>query len=125
MHAKVTVADDVIFTGSFNLSRAGEKNAENVLEFEDAALANRLARRVHRRRPRALPVVHVRGRSRASWLRLRLLVTAVPPEAIQVQLEVEDLDGEEHEADDEQQEPERVVDRVRRLDPPTCSACCT
>jgi phosphatidylserine/phosphatidylglycerophosphate/cardiolipin synthase-like enzyme len=43
MHAKVTVADDVIFTGSFNLSRAGEKNAENVLELEDGALAERLA----------------------------------------------------------------------------------
>jgi phosphatidylserine/phosphatidylglycerophosphate/cardiolipin synthase-like enzyme len=43
MHAKVTVADDVVFTGSFNLSRSGEKNAENVLELEDAELADRLA----------------------------------------------------------------------------------
>lgn len=43
MHAKVTVADDVVFTGSFNLSRSGERNAENVLEIEDAALADRLA----------------------------------------------------------------------------------
>jgi phosphatidylserine/phosphatidylglycerophosphate/cardiolipin synthase-like enzyme len=43
MHAKVTVADDVIFMGSFNLSRSGEKNAENVLELEDAELADRLA----------------------------------------------------------------------------------
>jgi phosphatidylserine/phosphatidylglycerophosphate/cardiolipin synthase-like enzyme len=43
MHAKITVADDVIFTGSFNLSRSGEKNAENVLELEDAELAERLA----------------------------------------------------------------------------------
>ena len=32
MHAKVTVADDVVFVGSFNLSRSGEENAENVLE---------------------------------------------------------------------------------------------
>ena len=32
MHAKVTVADDVVFIGSFNLSRSGEQNAENVLE---------------------------------------------------------------------------------------------
>jgi len=43
MHAKVTVADDVVFTGSFNLSRSGERNAENVLEIHDASLADRLA----------------------------------------------------------------------------------
>jgi phosphatidylserine/phosphatidylglycerophosphate/cardiolipin synthase-like enzyme len=43
MHAKVTVADDTIFVGSYNLSRSGETNAENVLEFKDAELADRLA----------------------------------------------------------------------------------
>jgi phosphatidylserine/phosphatidylglycerophosphate/cardiolipin synthase-like enzyme len=43
MHAKVTVADDTVFLGSFNLSRSGEMNAENVLEIADAALADRLA----------------------------------------------------------------------------------
>jgi phosphatidylserine/phosphatidylglycerophosphate/cardiolipin synthase-like enzyme len=43
MHAKVTVADDVVFVGSFNLSHSGELNAENVLELADAALADRLA----------------------------------------------------------------------------------
>jgi phosphatidylserine/phosphatidylglycerophosphate/cardiolipin synthase-like enzyme len=43
MHAKVTVADDTVFVGSFNLSRSGEMNAENVLEFTDEALADRLA----------------------------------------------------------------------------------
>jgi len=43
MHAKVTVADDVVFCGSFNLSRSGERNAENMIEIEDAALADRLA----------------------------------------------------------------------------------
>ena len=43
MHAKVTVADDTVFLGSFNLSRSGEENAENVLEIADAALADRLA----------------------------------------------------------------------------------
>jgi len=43
MHAKVTVVDDVVFAGSFNLSRSGEQNAENVLEIEDAKLADRLA----------------------------------------------------------------------------------
>jgi phosphatidylserine/phosphatidylglycerophosphate/cardiolipin synthase-like enzyme len=43
MHAKVTVADDTVFCGSFNLSRSGELNAENVLEVRDAALADELA----------------------------------------------------------------------------------
>jgi phosphatidylserine/phosphatidylglycerophosphate/cardiolipin synthase-like enzyme len=43
MHAKVVVADDTSFLGSFNLSRSGERNAENVLELRDAALADRLA----------------------------------------------------------------------------------
>ncbi|HZS31173.1 MAG TPA: phospholipase D-like domain-containing protein [Gaiellaceae bacterium] len=43
MHAKVTVADDIVFVGSFNLSHSGEMNAENVLELADAALADRLA----------------------------------------------------------------------------------
>jgi len=43
MHAKVTVCDDTVFIGSFNLSRSGERNAENVLEIEDAALADWLA----------------------------------------------------------------------------------
>jgi phosphatidylserine/phosphatidylglycerophosphate/cardiolipin synthase-like enzyme len=42
MHAKVTVADDTVFLGSFNLSRSGETNAENVLEIDDGALAERL-----------------------------------------------------------------------------------
>jgi phosphatidylserine/phosphatidylglycerophosphate/cardiolipin synthase-like enzyme len=43
MHAKVTIADDVVFVGSFNLSHSGEENAENVLEIADPALADRLA----------------------------------------------------------------------------------
>jgi phosphatidylserine/phosphatidylglycerophosphate/cardiolipin synthase-like enzyme len=43
MHAKVTVADDVVFCGSFNLSRSGERNAEDMLEIHDAGLADRLA----------------------------------------------------------------------------------
>jgi phosphatidylserine/phosphatidylglycerophosphate/cardiolipin synthase-like enzyme len=43
MHAKVTVADDYVFTGSFNLSHSGEVNAENVLEIRDSELAERLA----------------------------------------------------------------------------------
>jgi phosphatidylserine/phosphatidylglycerophosphate/cardiolipin synthase-like enzyme len=43
MHAKVVVADDTSFVGSFNLSRSGERNAENVLEIADHAVADRLA----------------------------------------------------------------------------------
>src|SRR5204862_350394 len=43
MHAKLTVCDDTVFVGSFNLSRSGETNAENVLEIEDAAIADRMA----------------------------------------------------------------------------------
>ncbi|MGH3003435.1 MAG: phospholipase D-like domain-containing protein [Gaiellaceae bacterium] len=56
MHAKVTVCDDRVFVGSFNLSRSGEKNAENVLEFEDAAIADRLAAFVDGVRARYGPV---------------------------------------------------------------------
>ncbi|HZR90878.1 MAG TPA: phospholipase D-like domain-containing protein [Gaiellaceae bacterium] len=43
MHAKVTVADDVVFCGSFNLSHSGERNAEDMLELHDAELADQLA----------------------------------------------------------------------------------
>ena len=43
MHAKITVCDDTAFVGSFNLSRSGEENAEDVLEIADPALADRLA----------------------------------------------------------------------------------
>jgi phosphatidylserine/phosphatidylglycerophosphate/cardiolipin synthase-like enzyme len=43
MHCKLTVADDTVFMGSFNLSRSGEVNAENMLEIRDADLAGRMA----------------------------------------------------------------------------------
>ena len=56
MHAKVVVADDVVFTGSFNLSHSGEKNAENVLEIRDAALAAQLNAYVDEVRARYEPV---------------------------------------------------------------------
>ncbi len=58
MHAKVTVADDTVFVGSFNLSHSGEMNAENVLEIADAALADRLAAFIDAVRAR-YPAVHV------------------------------------------------------------------
>jgi phosphatidylserine/phosphatidylglycerophosphate/cardiolipin synthase-like enzyme len=56
MHAKVTVADDTVFVGSFNLSHSGELNAENVLELEDAHVAERLAGFVDEVRARYAPV---------------------------------------------------------------------
>src|SRR5438045_87861 len=40
MHAKILVADDYTYTGSFNLSHSGESNAENVIQIESAAVAN-------------------------------------------------------------------------------------
>ncbi len=58
MHAKVVVADDVSFVGSFNFSRSGEENAENVLEIHDGAIADRLGDYVDAlcaRYPRATP----------------------------------------------------------------------
>jgi phosphatidylserine/phosphatidylglycerophosphate/cardiolipin synthase-like enzyme len=56
MHAKVTVADDVVFAGSFNLSRSGEMNAENVVEVRDADLADRLAAFIDEVRDRYEPM---------------------------------------------------------------------
>jgi phosphatidylserine/phosphatidylglycerophosphate/cardiolipin synthase-like enzyme len=56
MHAKVTIADDIVFVGSFNLSHSGELNAENVLEIADAGLAERLATYVDEIRGRYPPV---------------------------------------------------------------------
>jgi phosphatidylserine/phosphatidylglycerophosphate/cardiolipin synthase-like enzyme len=58
MHAKLVVADDTSFVGSFNFSRSGEMNAENVLEIRDSVVADRLAVYVdelRRRYPRATP----------------------------------------------------------------------
>ncbi len=58
MHAKLVVADDVAFVGSFNFSRSGERNAENVLEIHDRATADRLAAfadEIRGRYPRATP----------------------------------------------------------------------
>jgi phosphatidylserine/phosphatidylglycerophosphate/cardiolipin synthase-like enzyme len=56
MHAKVTVADDTVFVGSFNLSHSGELNAENVLELQDAQLAERLAAFIDEVRARYSPL---------------------------------------------------------------------
>jgi phosphatidylserine/phosphatidylglycerophosphate/cardiolipin synthase-like enzyme len=56
MHAKVCVCDDRVFVGSFNLSHSGEQNAENVLEIDDAELADRLARFVDEIRAKYPPL---------------------------------------------------------------------
>jgi phosphatidylserine/phosphatidylglycerophosphate/cardiolipin synthase-like enzyme len=44
MHAKILVADDYVYMGSFNLSHSGEMNAENVLQIESAAIAEQCSR---------------------------------------------------------------------------------
>jgi phosphatidylserine/phosphatidylglycerophosphate/cardiolipin synthase-like enzyme len=40
MHAKILVADDYVYAGSFNLSHSGEQNAENVVQFESQRIAD-------------------------------------------------------------------------------------
>ena len=55
MHAKVVVADDTSFVGSFNFSRSGERNAENVLEIRNSGVADRLAAFVDEIRARYPP----------------------------------------------------------------------
>jgi len=40
MHAKITVVDNTVMTGSYNLSHAGEDNAENLLVLDSAPLAD-------------------------------------------------------------------------------------
>jgi phosphatidylserine/phosphatidylglycerophosphate/cardiolipin synthase-like enzyme len=59
MHAKVTVCDDTVFVGSFNLSHSGELNAENVLEIPDSELADQMAAFIDGVRTR-YPVVQLR-----------------------------------------------------------------
>jgi len=63
MHCKLTIADDVVFLGSFNLSRSGEQNAESVLEIREARLADRLARFVDEVRGR-YPAAQIPAQSR-------------------------------------------------------------
>lgn len=64
MHAKVVVADETVFVGSFNLSHSGEKNAENVLEVADGELAGRLSAYVDEVRQR-YPAFGARADSRS------------------------------------------------------------
>ncbi len=48
MHAKILVADDYVYAGSFNLSHSGEQNAENVIQIESAAVADMCASYIDR-----------------------------------------------------------------------------
>jgi len=64
MHAKVVVADEDVFAGSFNLSHSGEQNAENVLEIRHAGLAERLSAYVDEVRHR-YPALRSHGESAA------------------------------------------------------------
>ncbi len=43
MHAKALVADGEILVGSYNFSRGGEENAENMLHIVDGGRAQALA----------------------------------------------------------------------------------
>ncbi len=40
MHAKIMVADDYVYSGSFNLSHSGEQNAENVVQLRSPQVAD-------------------------------------------------------------------------------------
>lgn len=48
MHAKLLVADDYTYVGSFNLSHSGETNAENVVQIESAEVADLCATYIER-----------------------------------------------------------------------------
>ena len=77
------VADDIAFVGSFNLSRSGERNAENVLEIHDAAIADRLAAFVDEIRarypPRRRPEDRTGGGVRAAFGEIGLVATLALP----------------------------------------------
>ncbi|HSS92772.1 MAG TPA: phosphatidylserine/phosphatidylglycerophosphate/cardiolipin synthase family protein [Candidatus Dormibacteraeota bacterium] len=48
MHAKILVADDYVYAGSFNLSHSGEQNAENVVQIESHTVAELCAAYIDR-----------------------------------------------------------------------------
>jgi phosphatidylserine/phosphatidylglycerophosphate/cardiolipin synthase-like enzyme len=79
MHAKVVVADDVVFLGSYNLSHSGEENAENVLEVASKPIADGLAAFIDHVRA-AYPPLSVRDPRRSgSVTRSRLPTTSTAP----------------------------------------------
>ncbi len=48
MHAKLLVADDYVYAGSFNLSHSGEMNAENVIQIHSPSVAETCASYIDR-----------------------------------------------------------------------------
>jgi phosphatidylserine/phosphatidylglycerophosphate/cardiolipin synthase-like enzyme len=40
MHVKIVVADGTVYLGSYNFSRSGEENAENLLRVQSQELAD-------------------------------------------------------------------------------------
>ena len=48
MHAKMVVADDYSYVGSFNISHSGESNAENVVQIESKTIADMCAAYIDR-----------------------------------------------------------------------------
>ena len=48
MHAKILVADEYVYMGSFNLSHSGESNAENVIQVESQPIADMCASYIDR-----------------------------------------------------------------------------
>ncbi len=58
MHNKLVIADDVVVTGSFNLSNHAMANAENVLLIHDADIASKYAAYVQALEARYRSVVH-------------------------------------------------------------------
>jgi phosphatidylserine/phosphatidylglycerophosphate/cardiolipin synthase-like enzyme len=48
MHNKLVVADQIVVTGSFNLSNHAMGNAENVLLIRDAVIADSYAKYIQR-----------------------------------------------------------------------------
>jgi phosphatidylserine/phosphatidylglycerophosphate/cardiolipin synthase-like enzyme len=52
MHNKIVVADDIVITGSYNLSHSASENAENVLMIHDREMAERYSAYIDRQRER-------------------------------------------------------------------------
>jgi phosphatidylserine/phosphatidylglycerophosphate/cardiolipin synthase-like enzyme len=48
MHAKILIADEYVYVGSFNLSHSGESNAENVVQIESQEIADMCAAYIDR-----------------------------------------------------------------------------
>ena len=62
MHNKLVVADDIVVTGSFNLSNHAMGNAEDVLVIHDADVAAAYAAYLEELEVRYSHAVHARGR---------------------------------------------------------------